>query len=84
MGTSQAAQGQFWALESPTAPGFAQRYGIPEANVQNANMIESGTLKPGAQFITRPAPGVGTNGGGAIEVVVPSGAVKLTTFSAGH
>ena len=39
----------------------------------NFDFIESGTLNPGTNFITRSAPGIGANGGGAIEVVAPSG-----------
>lgn len=33
--------------------------------------MEVGTLKKGESFITREAPAVGTNGGGAIEAVTP-------------
>jgi hypothetical protein len=45
MGTterSRAAEAQFWTTEHPSTPGFAQRYGIPPANVANADFIESG------------------------------------------
>lgn len=80
-GKSQAAEAQFWALEHPSTPGFAQRYGIPAENVQNLNFIEAATLKPGTTFVTRPAPGVGTNVGGGIEVVVPEGGVQMKWFS---
>ena len=80
-GKSQAAEAQFWALEHPSTPGFAQRYGIPAENVQNFNFIESATLKPGTPFVTRPSPPVGANPGGGIEVVVPSGGVNMNWFS---
>jgi len=83
MGQSKAGEAQFWSLESPTTPGFAARYGIPPANVTNADFIESGTLKPGAPFVTRSAPAVGASPGGGIEVVVNPGDVQLTGFSAG-
>ncbi len=47
--------------------------------------IESGTLRSGSSFITREAPGVGANGGGAIEVVTNSGSVQVQTFNTlGH
>ena len=46
MGRSEAAEAQFWSLEHPLSPGFAQRYGIPPGNVTNANFIEAATLKP--------------------------------------
>jgi RHS repeat-associated protein len=82
-GKSAAGEAQFWALEHPMSPGFAQRYGIPPENITNANFIEAATLKPGTPFVTRPAPGFGPNPGGGIEVVVPSGGVQLKSFSAG-
>jgi hypothetical protein len=63
---------QFWALEDPRSPGYADRYGIPPENVANADYIETATIKPGTPFVTRQAPPVGTNRGGGIEVVVPS------------
>ena len=70
-GKSQGVEAQFWSLEPPTAPGFAGRYGVPPENVAKANFVEVGKLKPGTPFITRQAPGVGTNPGGGIEIVVP-------------
>jgi RHS repeat-associated protein len=80
MGKSQAGEAQFWALESPTSPGYAARYGIPPENVENANFIETGTLNPGTDFVTRAAPPVGTNPGGGIEVVTPPNGVTLNYF----
>ncbi len=80
MGESAAAGGQFRSLEHPLAAGFAERYGIPAENIANANFIESATIKPRTPFGTRPAPSVGANPGGGIEVVVPSGGVNLNGF----
>lgn len=80
-GKSNAAEGQFWTTEHPSTPGFADRYGIPEGNVANADFIESAVVKPGTPFVTRPAPGVGSNRGGGIEVVVPEGGVTMCSFS---
>ena len=79
-GRSAAGEAQFWALEHPLSPGFASRYGLPAENVAAADFIETATLKPGTSFITRPAPGIGANPGGGIEVVVPSGGVRLDSF----
>ena len=76
-GRSAAGEAQFWALEHPLSPGFASRYGLPAENVAAADFIETATLKPGTSFVTRPAPGIGANPGGGIEVVVPSGGVRL-------
>ncbi|WP_205205222.1 hypothetical protein, partial [Azonexus hydrophilus] len=80
-GKSQAAEAQFWSLENPSSPSYAARYGIPAENISNANFIETATLKPGTGFVTRPAPAVGANPGGGIEVVVPSGGVQMIFFS---
>ena len=41
----------------------------------------SATLKPGAPFITRQAPGIGVNLGGGIEAVVDPGNVTMCSFS---
>jgi len=82
MGKSQAAEAQFWALENPTSPGYAARYGIPPENVANADFIETGTLTPGTNFVTRAAPPVGTNPGGGIEVVTQPNGVTLNYFGA--
>ncbi|WP_312282742.1 hypothetical protein [Pseudescherichia sp.] len=38
-------------------------------------------LKSGGKFITRPAPGIGGNQGGGIEVVVSKNGVKIINFS---
>ncbi|MTJ83146.1 MAG: hypothetical protein F8N37_19340 [Telmatospirillum sp.] len=80
MGKSQAAEAQFWALESPDSPGYAARYGIPPENVAKADFIETGILKPGSDFVTRVAPPVGKNPGGGIEVVTPENGVTLNYF----
>jgi hypothetical protein len=79
-GKSAAGGAQFWSLENPLSPGYASRYGLPAENITNANFIETATLKPGASFITRPAPGIGTNLGGGMEVVVSPGGVNVQTF----
>lgn len=45
------------------------------------NFVETSTIKQGDLFITRPAPGIGTNIGGGIEVVIPSGSITIDSFS---
>lgn len=81
LGKSQTAEAQFWSLEHPFSPGYASKYGIPAENVANANFMEAAILKPGTSFITRPAPGIGSNIGGGIEVVVPSGGINMKWFT---
>jgi RHS repeat-associated protein len=81
LGKSEADSPQFWALEHPLSPGYADRYGIPQENVERANFIETAVVPPGTPFVTREAPGVGGNKGGGIEVVTPPGGAKLQSFS---
>lgn len=78
MGRSAAAEGQFWATESPLNGGYEDRYGV---DFTSKDFIEKGKLIPGTEFITRPAPALGTHPGGGIEVVVPSGTVRLDYFT---
>lgn len=44
------------------------------------NVIK-GKLDPNADFITRSAPGLGNNSGGAIEIVANPNGVKLDSFN---
>ncbi|WP_339327354.1 RHS repeat-associated core domain-containing protein, partial [Erwinia amylovora] len=80
-GRSETVGAQFWALEHPHSPGYANRYGIPQENVDRSNFLMTARLKPGSDFVTKPAPGVGNNLGGGIEVVVPPDAVKIQNFN---
>ncbi|MBL7543786.1 MAG: hypothetical protein JNL11_08215 [Bdellovibrionaceae bacterium] len=68
---------QFWSLESPDMPGYADRYGIPPENVLKDNFVETATLKKDVDFVTRKAPAVKENAGGGIEVVVPESGVTI-------
>ena len=82
MGRSEAAEGQYWSLEKPTAANFLAKFGIPNSNAAVPDFYETAIIKPGAEFITRVAPGVGSNPGGSIEVVVDPGEVKMTGWHA--
>ena len=42
--------------------------------------IIGGYVKKETKFITRPAPGLGSNSGGAIEIVTPPNSVELQYF----
>ena len=77
LGRSYAAEGQFWAPQSPLSPGYANNYGVEFSKM---NYIIGGTQVEGASFITRIAPGLGQNLGGAIEIVTNPGSVRLTFF----
>ena len=76
-GHSSAVEGQFWAPENPLSPGYEAKYGVAFDQLE---WILEGTIKPGARFVTRPAPPYGNNPGGAIEVVVESMGVHIRGF----
>jgi hypothetical protein len=65
-------ESQFFSLEDPGSSGYGAKYGIPLANLP-FDWVAEGQLRPGAPFITREAPGVDTNLGGGIEVVINPG-----------
>lgn len=68
-GRSETTGAQFWALEHPSNPGYAGRYGIPQENIDRSDFIMTARLKPGSDFITRPAPGIGGNPGGVLKLL---------------
>ncbi|MEA5095216.1 MAG: RHS repeat-associated core domain-containing protein [Sedimentibacter saalensis] len=65
-GRSNTTDAQFWAPENPLNPGYAEKYGV---DFKNIDYIIRGKIKTGTDFITRPAPGLGSNAGGALEIV---------------
>jgi hypothetical protein len=73
-GVQETGSGQFWAGKNPLASsGYASSYGTPGSAAPD--WVMGGTVRPGAPFVTRPAPGIGPNLGGAPEVVVNPGDV---------
>jgi RHS repeat-associated protein len=82
LGISNGTESQFWSLENPlTNPNYINNLGIPAGNIAaNNTFILTGQALPNANFITRSAPGIGSNAGGAIEAVFESFWVKLTSF----
>lgn len=79
LGRSETGASQFLAAESPLNPGYAARYGIPPQNA-NFDFILTGRVQPGATLITRPAPPVPPNPGGAIEGVTTPGSFRIDSF----
>lgn len=77
LGRSKTTDAQFWAAESPLSPGYANKYGV---DFNNLDYIMQGKVKPGTNFITRPAPGLGNNAGGGIEIVTPPNSVDFDYF----
>ena len=48
---------------------------------KDTDYVIKGKLDPNADFITRSAPGLGNNSGGAIEIVTNPNGVKLDSFN---
>jgi RHS repeat-associated protein len=81
-GVQNTADAQFWSLTNPaTTPNYVQSLGMPGSSSQGANWIMTGQVRAGSPFVVRPAPGIGANGGGALEVVTPPGGVQVQTFT---
>jgi hypothetical protein len=78
IGRSATGEGQFWAPESPLSPEYASRYGV--ASFTEPDFVIEGTLREGTQFVTRTAPAVGSNPGGALEVVTEPNGVRVDSF----
>lgn len=74
------ADAQFWSLQNPASTkGFAEQMGMPGGSAK-PDWIMGGTVSPGSAVVTRPAPGIGSNAGGSMEAVVPSGSVGKLWF----
>ena len=80
LGVQHASEGQFWALENPIATiGYSAKYGLP-ATSSGYRFVVGGTIKDGMSIVTRESPGIGSNLGGAIEVVTPAHGVVINWF----
>jgi hypothetical protein len=79
-GRSAASEGQFFAVESPLNAGFAGRVGAATLGRARPDFVIGATVRPGVNFVARTAPAFGRNAGGAPEIVVPSGGVRINFF----
>jgi RHS repeat-associated protein len=80
LGTQHGAEGQFWSFQNPAStPGYTGQMGMPGGGAGEPFII-GGCVNPVSPVITRPAPGIGANAGGAMEAVTPSGGVTLGWF----
>jgi len=77
---SAGSDAQFFSPENPLSPGFADRVGAGNLGSKTPDFIMGGRVRPGGNFITRPAPGLGANKGGALEIVNEPGAVQFDFF----
>jgi hypothetical protein len=81
LGNSNISGSQFWSLQNPIlTPGYVADLGIPAENVIGDQFLAVGQTVTG-NFITRAAPAMGNNPGGAIEVVTDFYCVVLISFS---
>jgi RHS repeat-associated protein len=79
LGENMAGESQYWSLENPLSnPDYANQMGLPGTN---PNFVMSGTVNEGAGVVTNYAPGLGSNAGGGIQVVVTPGGVGNLTFT---
>lgn len=86
MNVSRTTDAQYWSPENPfeakSISDYARKYGIPIENLQGEDtFFEVGRIMDDVPYITREAPAFGANEGGAVEVVVVKGGVKLESFS---
>jgi hypothetical protein len=80
LGTQHGAEGQFWSFKNPAStPGYTGKMGMPSGGAGEP-FIMGGRVNPTSPVITRPAPGIGANAGGAMEAVTPPGGVTLDWF----
>ncbi len=81
LGVQETTGAQFWSLKNPAVtPGFAAEMGMPGGAAPQVDWIMGGVLRESAPVITRTAPGLGGNAGGAMEAVVNPGAVASRWF----
>ncbi len=84
LGVQQGPEAQFWSGTHPLLDTrFADQYGLPAGNTHQAGyrfFVAAGTLGADADYVTRPAPGIGGNAGGAPELVVTPGDVSMRWF----
>ena len=77
---SAAAEGQYWSTQSPLSSGYANSVGAANLGASTPEFIMGGSVRPGANFITRPAPPYGGNAGGGLEIVTDPNALRLDFF----
>jgi RHS repeat-associated protein len=80
-GIQATGDAQFWSFSNPAStPGYANAMGMPAGPGAGYPWMMGGTVRPGVPVITRPAPGIGNNLGGTMEVVVTPGGVQIGWF----
>jgi len=78
-GVQETDTGQFWAGENPfTTTDYASGYGIPGGSPPD--WVMGGQVDTENPFVTRLAPGLGSNLGGSPEVVTNPGGIHNLRF----
>jgi RHS repeat-associated protein len=81
LGNNAGPEAQFWAFDNPlTTQNYVNNMGLPTNNPESLNFLIIGRLRPGTNFITRPAVRIGENHGGVTEVIVPPDSVIIDGF----
>ncbi|MBV9825349.1 MAG: hypothetical protein JO001_06720, partial [Alphaproteobacteria bacterium] len=78
LGQSMAGESQYWSLENPMTPGYANQMGMPNVT---PDFVLRGTLNRGASVITNEAPGLGVNAGRGIQIITRPGGVGSLQFT---
>ena len=80
LGLQNTGNAQYWSLQNPAStPNYANQMGMPSA-AGGETWIMGGQVNPGSSVITRPAPAIPPNAGGAIEAVTQPGGVSINWF----
>ena len=78
-GETKTLGGQYWATDHPLSTAdYGSRYGLPGNT--GSDWVMGGKVRSGSNFVTRSAPGIGSNAGGATEAVTESGGVQTSWF----
>jgi len=77
LGTSMAGESQYYSLQNPLTPGYANSMGMPNVT---PNFIMGGTLNQGASAIANQAGALGANAGQGIQIVTSPGGVVINWF----
>jgi hypothetical protein len=83
LGTQETTEAQFWSFQNPSGTAnYQARMGMPASETGDPDIfVMGGSVRSDSDVITRPAPGIGANGGGDMEAVVPPGGVDHIWFT---
>lgn len=74
LGKSMAGESQYWSFQNPMSPNYNSTIGMPDVT---PDFVMGGTLRQGESLVVNEAAGIGSNGGGALQVVTSPGVAGL-------